>query len=262
MIGLVALLTVLGLSLVITHIATVALVLTGLSRDSARFQARSAFTGTGFTTGEAEKVVNHPVRRRIIMLLMIGRSAGLVSILISLILSFGINEAESERIIRLLYLIAGVILLWLTARNRIVEHALTRIIEWALHKWTHLDTRDYFELLKLSGGYSVRELHVEEGDWLAGRELRDCRLTEEGVTVLGVYRRDRSYVGAPGAQTPVDVGDTVLLYGQESLLEELDHRRADPGGERAHDRAVEEHKRRQAAQEHEDRMRMETTAKA
>jgi hypothetical protein len=65
-IGVIAFLTVLALSMLITGLATSALSMTGLSRESARFQARSAFTGTGFTTQEAEKVVNHPVRRRII----------------------------------------------------------------------------------------------------------------------------------------------------------------------------------------------------
>jgi len=33
---------------------------TGLSRESARFQARSALTGGGFTTTESEAVVRHP----------------------------------------------------------------------------------------------------------------------------------------------------------------------------------------------------------
>lgn len=75
-IGIIASLTVLGLSLVVTRLATTALHLTGLSWEAANFQARSAFTGTGFTTAEAEKVTGHPVRRRIITWLMIARSAG------------------------------------------------------------------------------------------------------------------------------------------------------------------------------------------
>ena len=58
------------LSLLITRIATEALTLTGLSRTSASFQARSAFTGAGFTTAESEAVVKHPVRRRIIIVLV------------------------------------------------------------------------------------------------------------------------------------------------------------------------------------------------
>ena len=67
--ALVSLLVTIALSLLITHIASMALTMTGLSRDLAKFQARSAFTGVGFTTNEAEKVVAHPVRRRILMLL-------------------------------------------------------------------------------------------------------------------------------------------------------------------------------------------------
>jgi hypothetical protein len=62
-VGIVALLVVLGLSLVITRIATVALAHTGLSSEAARFQARSAFTGTGFTTSEAEQEARERERK-------------------------------------------------------------------------------------------------------------------------------------------------------------------------------------------------------
>lgn len=91
-IGIIALLTVLGLSLFITRLATIALTMRGLSSQSASFQTRSAFTGTGFTTRESEHIAKHTVRRRIIMLLMILRSAGLVTVIIAVILSFAITS--------------------------------------------------------------------------------------------------------------------------------------------------------------------------
>ena len=59
-----SLLLILAISLVTTRVAALVLERTGLSREIARFQARSAFTGVGFTTAEAESVVGHPVRRR------------------------------------------------------------------------------------------------------------------------------------------------------------------------------------------------------
>lgn len=93
MIAIFSLLVVLILSLLITRIATVALTLTGLSRESARFQARSAFTGVGFATHEAENVVNHPVRRRILMLLMLLGNAGIVTVIASMILAF-VNQVS------------------------------------------------------------------------------------------------------------------------------------------------------------------------
>jgi hypothetical protein len=64
MIALISLLFILGFSTLITCIASLALMHTGLSRDAARFQARSVFTGVGFTTNESEKVVNHPLRKQ------------------------------------------------------------------------------------------------------------------------------------------------------------------------------------------------------
>ena len=81
------LLLVLIVNMALTRIATVALVHTGLGRETARFQARSAFTGVGFTTNEAESIVTHPVRRRIVMWLMLVGNVGIVAVLSSLILS-------------------------------------------------------------------------------------------------------------------------------------------------------------------------------
>lgn len=249
LIGIIALLTVLGLSLVITRLAARALSLTGLSREAARFQARSAFTGTGFTTSEAEQVVNHPVRRQIIMLLMIARSAGLLSIVISLIFSFAGSGTEHERLFRLLWLVVGVLFLWFLARSRLVEKSLSKLIEWALQRWTDIDTRDYAGLLNLSGEYTVREMLVREGDWIEGKRLRDCRLSEEGVLVLGINRSDGAYVGAPRADTEIYSDDKLILYGRGKALSELDRRRADFTGERAHEEAVNEQKIEVARQE-------------
>jgi hypothetical protein len=88
MISIVTLLLVLTLSILLARIATVALTRTGLSRESAKFQARSAFTGVGFATSESEKVVNHPIRRRILLSLMLLGNAGVVTAVSSLIVSF------------------------------------------------------------------------------------------------------------------------------------------------------------------------------
>ncbi len=77
----------LSLSVLVIRVASVALRLTGLSDDIARFQALSAFTGTGFTTLEAEAIVNYPVRRRIVSSLMIVGNLGLVTVLATLVVS-------------------------------------------------------------------------------------------------------------------------------------------------------------------------------
>ena len=64
MLAIISLLLIVALSLIVTRTAAVALTYTGLSQQAASFQARSAFTGVGYTTSEAESLVNHPVRRQ------------------------------------------------------------------------------------------------------------------------------------------------------------------------------------------------------
>jgi hypothetical protein len=231
-IGLVALLTILGLSLVITRLATVALVLTGLSQEAARFQARSAFTGTGFTTAESETVVDHPVRRRIIMGLMLLRSAGIVSILLSLILSFAGTE-DITRLYRLLYLVGGVLLLWLLSMSKVADGLMNRPIKWALRRWTDLEIRDYAGLLHLSGDYVVREMKVKENGWLANKSLSECKLRDEGVTIVGIYRSSGRYVGA-------------------QALENLNTRLEGLIGQKEHDIAIQRQKQRVSRQELEE----------
>ena len=95
--AIITLLAIVTISLLVNRIATVALVFTGVSKDLARFQARSAFTGSGFTTSESEMMMQHPVRRRIVMILMFAGSVGFVTILASGITGFvAVDRQQGE----------------------------------------------------------------------------------------------------------------------------------------------------------------------
>src|SRR5690242_3056015 len=124
MIALVSVLVVVLVSLLITRVATLALTMTGMSRENARFQARSALSGVGFTTSEAEAVVRHPVRRRIVLGLMIIGSGGIVTAAATLILSFG-HGSGGARLSRALILAAGLFALWLLSRSRWFDRGLS-----------------------------------------------------------------------------------------------------------------------------------------
>ena len=242
MIGIFTLLCTLALSLIITRVATVALQLTGLSREVARFQARSAFSGAGFTTNESEKVVSHPVRRQIIMILMLFGNLGIAAVVASTIFSFGSVDAEfgvvNTWMWRLAALSGGILVLWLAARSQYLDRSMSYVIEWALLKWTRIDVCDYVALLHLSEGFVVMELEVSPGDWIAERNLAESRLAREGVLVLGIHRKNGRYVGSPNGQTVVQEGDILSLYGPIDRLEELDLRKQGVDGDRAHNIAV------------------------
>ncbi|WP_097458724.1 TrkA C-terminal domain-containing protein [Mangrovitalea sediminis] len=242
MIPLLSLVIVLLLSITVTRIATIVLVHTGLSLETARFQARSAFTGAGFTTQESEQVVNHPVRRRVIMWLMLFGNAGIVSVIASVILTFiNFGEAASGSLLwKLLLAIGGLMLvIWFTF-SRWLRQRMSVLVDHALARITDLDVRDYINLLHLDGEYRLIEMVLEEDDWLAGRTLSEARPRSEGIVVLGLRRRGKGYIGTPSGDTTLQADDTLLLYGRQSALARVDQRRKGWTGDIEHREAVEE----------------------
>ncbi|MFG0305965.1 MAG: TrkA C-terminal domain-containing protein [Phycisphaerales bacterium JB040] len=229
---------VLLLSLIVVRIASVALTLTGMSRESAKFQARSAWTGTGYTTSESESVVSHPIRRRIISLLMVVRGAGLVTALASLLLSFQGSRTVEQDAVRFALLLLALLVVWLLSMSRVVDRWMTRLIRRVLSRWGELYTADRASLLHVAGDYDVSELLIEESDWLSGRSLIELDLPAEGVLVLGVTKPDGEYRGAPSGRTVLEAGDRILVYGRNDRIRGLDERRKDLSGEAERRRAM------------------------
>ncbi len=138
MIPVVTLLIVISLSIIVTRVATIALAHTGLSTESARFQARSAFSMAGFTTSESERVVNHPVRRRIILLLILLGNAGIVGAVSSLLLAFLSADSPTSMWLRMGFMLVGIAILWLIASSPRVNRQLSNVINWALNRYTRI----------------------------------------------------------------------------------------------------------------------------
>ncbi|NIR50353.1 potassium transporter TrkA [candidate division KSB1 bacterium] len=249
MIAIITLLLVLMLSILVTRIASIALSHTGMSKEIARFQARSAFTGVGFTTGEAEKVVQHPVRRRIVLLLMLLGNAGIVTAISSLILTFISSKDTGSLNIKIISLIVGLTILWVLAQSEWVDRRLSRIISWALKRYTQLDIKDYASILQLAGNYRVSELQVESRDWLAHKRVKDLHLRDEGVLILGIHRASGKYLGAPNRDTEIYPDDTLILYGRDAIIESLDRRQKGFLGDMEHVEAVKEQKKVEEEQE-------------
>lgn len=242
-----SLLLVITVTLVVTRIATVLLVASGMSHEVARFQARSALTGAGFTTGESEAVVRHPVRRRIVMTLMLIGNAGLVASAGTLILGFSGHSAANDWR-QVIELVLGLLTLVFISRSSWVDRRLTRLVGHFVHRYSDLSQRDLGGLLQLTGGYAVKELAVTESDWIAHRTLAELALREEGIIVLGLTREDGHYLGAPVARTEVRPGDLLIVYGDEEALAELDRRERGAVGDAHHHAGVARQRRREEEQ--------------
>lgn len=238
MLSIISLLLVLASSILVTRVATVALTHTGLSRQSAKFQARSAFTGVGFTTGESEKVVNHPVRRKILLLLMLLGNAGVVTAISSLIVSFVNVRGSFSLFWQITLLISGVLILWIISTSSFVDRHLSNFISKILKQYTTITVYDFPKLLHLAGDYQISEIHVGSRHWMEDETIGNCALRDEGISVLGITRKTGDYLGIPDGETVIRQGDTLILYGRADTLADLDQRKDSAQGDHEHFKKV------------------------
>ena len=249
MIAIATLLVVVTVTLIVNRVGAIALTATGVSTEVAHFQARSALTGVGFTTSESDLIVNHPVRRRIVLSLMLVGNAGLVTIIATVVVGFAGEGDAGGVLARVGTLVSGLLLILLAARSRFIDRILSRLITAALRRFTRLELRDYVQLLDLASNYAVAELGVEADSWVAEHQLADLHLPAEGVLVLGIRRSDGTFIGAPRGHTAVHQHDTLVVYGFADVLEDLGTRKVGMEGDRAHIQHVSEIAERQAEEE-------------
>ena len=212
----------LSISVFIIRLASVGLRLTGLEEASARFQALSAYTGTGFTTSEAEMIVNYPVRRKIVSLLMIIGNMGLVSVFAALVVSLVHTEGEVDAVLtQLAWLLAGLALLWFLMLNSTADRILCALIGKVLESTTELGKRRYHRLLQIGDGYSVCE-HPLNPDWLKdGSKSLESELAILEFQLLAVRSPDGQLSGGQLTDTIMENGQTLILFGHDAAHEKL-----------------------------------------
>ena len=244
MIAAITLFLVVALSVMVTKVATIALIHTGLSNHGARFQARSAYTGAGFTTSESENIMSHPVRRKIIYNLMLIGNAGIVTVMSSLILTFVLPNTLSSKLYGLLIVVLGMGFLWWAIKSKWVDRGLSKLIRRMLKKYAKLDVLDYAAVLHLKDDYKVSEKRIDAEDWMANKTLKELNLRREGITVLGIDRIGGEYIGSPTGSFAILPNDVITVYGKEEVIKNIYARKNDFQASVAHKEFVEKEERR------------------
>ena len=214
----IALLIIALVSLLAVRVGATALMMTGLSWDTASFQSYSAFFGVGFTTKEAEMVVNHPVRRRIIRDLILVGNVGLTSALATLVVTMLQTTTGGNALVMFGWLIGGLTALFFISRLTWFQNVVDHLIQRGLEGTGMVRALDYELLLRIQHGYVVSEIEVLPGTFLAGRTLRDSRPWDRGVVILAIKRDDKTNPGIPNRDDRVEAGDVVTAYGKETSL--------------------------------------------
>jgi hypothetical protein len=167
-------------------------------------------------------------------------NAGIITAVSSLILSFIDGGQTLHLVWKVVIIVAGAIVLLSLASSKWVDRHLSNLISRALNRYTSLDVKDYAGMLRLAGEYQVSEMQINPDTWLAGKRLEQAQLTDEGIIMLGITRKDGTYIGAPRADTVIRPHDSVVLYGRSAAFAKLDQRRPGAEGDRDHARGVAE----------------------
>lgn len=223
MIAILSLFIVIVGSILVIRVATIALVQTGLSHEIAKFQARSAFSGAGFTTRESEQITGHPLRRKIISSLMLWGSAGVVTAISSLVLSFVAKDSQ-QAISNLVIIAGGILLLFTLSKSDYLDRKLNQLIKILLNKYSDIDITDYEDLLRVKNNYTIAEVKVNEQHSFTNKTIAEAKLLERGVIILGIDRHGESFIGTPNGQVQIINNDRLLIYGKRSYLLNLSGR--------------------------------------
>ena len=203
------------ITIAFTKVATGALIATGVPPATAAFQARSAFSGAGFTTTEAENVVNQPVRRRIIGTTMLVGSLGTPTLVVSVLVGM-LAPGPGSTAMRALVTVSGLFLVVLAVVNTPVQRWLERVGERYIQRRVEPSLDDQRnELLLLSDDFSIQSVRlVAPID--AVRSLRGLAHAIPDVTVLGI-RRGKEFIGEPPVDIDLVEGDELILYGRRPV---------------------------------------------
>jgi hypothetical protein len=217
------LLLIVAISLTVVRVAAVALELTGIPWERAKFHALSAFSNTGLPTPRSAEIAEHPVRRRIAGYLMVLGKAGLITTIATLASTL-MTESLLGSAINVGIAIGGVLLLvWLMRRKPLVSRLRTRVRRVLIERYGYqLHEEQPAQLLHLSEGYALSRLEVSEA-YTDSVSLSELTSFEAALHIVGVERHG-VFDPTPDPDRIARPGDELIVYGPRVAVARLNAR--------------------------------------
>ena len=206
-------------SFIVVRIGSFALQLTGIEPDIAGFQALSAFSGTGFTTREAERVVGHRTRRRIVTTLIILGNAGLVTVIATLVASFTQVSGYTWFFIRLAIIIGGIFGLYqLIIRIKLGQRILDRVRR-PLMNLILREAPTIEEIFNAGKSWAISLVIVKRSSKSIGLSVAD--ITAEGDIEILAIERSGIDLTRPDRGEKIEAGDRLLVYANKGSIKRV-----------------------------------------
>lgn len=195
----------------------VAYEVTGIEKSMARFQALSAFTGCGFTTSHAERLVAHPARRSVTASLITAGYVGTASVVATLIQSVDVSSIGQSLHRAAVALLGFAALLWWSRHKR--DTAVAWLRRW-MGEYLEVDPPEGNKSWGFADGFEFAVLTVSPGHPAAGGRLADLKLGSWRVAALALHAPGYHEM-VPTPDAPLPPGVRVTLFGQVDVLARL-----------------------------------------
>ena len=226
---------VLVTSFIVVRIGAIAFQLTGLEWSLAKFQSLSCFSGTGFTTREAELITGHEHRRQVASVLMVLGNAGLVTLIATA--AGALNPQNtllgwlSESFLPfvpkwlVLWVNMGIIVLALVVvfklfLNKKFTRPLTDYLRKKIIRKAFFNPVCFEEVSVFPDGYSLFRIWVADNSPLAGRSLAESALSKSGIRIVAVIS-DEQTLPDPDPETSIKPGQELIAFGKSDALHRI-----------------------------------------
>jgi len=216
-------------SFIAVRIGAIAFQLTGLEWSLAKFQSLSCFSGTGFTTKEAELITGNPQRRRIASFLMVLGNVGLVTLVATFANTLRPSYLPKITIpfihlalpsFILPYMNLLIVIVSIYTLYRVFTHArftkkLSNFLKKRIIKTELVKPVSFEELLITTGGYGISSFEVEKRSPIVNMSLRKADLRKHDIAVLAVERdQGKEIIPNPPAETKILLEDRLICFGK------------------------------------------------
>jgi hypothetical protein len=191
---------------------------TGLKVEISRFQVISMMTGTGFTTGESELILGHPIRRKLAIFLILFGAFSLAVIIssISQFLSEGLRTKE------ILAVAIAVLLVFVVLRMSRMQRLLSTLFNRQMKQnveLVDLPVRDVFLTTKKD---ALVSLPIYKESMLHQKTLDIAIEDHERLDLVVLFiQRGNVRIRKNIYTTTLHEGDQLLLFGTRDVLQSV-----------------------------------------
>ncbi|MBS9775828.1 MAG: TrkA C-terminal domain-containing protein [Fusobacterium sp.] len=209
--------------LIIVEVFVMLFRITGLTDEKARFQVISMLTNSGYTTREAELIINSKTRRKLARFVMIfgyAFTVTIVSAVVNIFLQFR-NTFTGGAVAFIPLFIAILIILFFVKRNNWIKKILDKFIDKSAKNFLYHQDRNTIIIIDDYNYLVMAKIEIN----IIPKELKDVNLYNSNIKkkygINVILKKTGSVEVLPDGDTTFASGDIIVVMGEEKKIREI-----------------------------------------